>query len=329
MEFQGYADHPGIRYPRKVRAEDAGTCRAELTLSRPSSRAALCVSLLMSCASPGTAPGTATEDSGATDEVDDTGGDELPETATPLTIEEVVTLAEAALVHGLPDSRDLYAPVVELMAEGDEECPGTSGQIDGPLEGCTASTGYQYIGVLETETKTEEEPEATVHTVAVHNGNFVIVPPEGASFRSACAWQWMKRASNLGSETVLEQYAGTMVYEDADDPFLAEGLSIYAAFNAYRQNDSGDQLTVSASIGWGEHAIRMEDIVLTEQGCRDLPDSGTLHIRHPDGRWAIADFDGSCDCPTWTDPSGVELGEACPELSEPLWGSFERMLEVR
>lgn len=285
--------------------------------------------LLTACAAPVTDSGST--EVGPADTAADTGsGDDTDPTdpVEPLTAEEAAQLAEAAFAAGLPHTRDLFQPVAELLAAGDEACPGVDGQIDGPLEGCTSTSGYEYLGVLEFSEEVVESGEVSTHSFAIHNGNFVIVPPEGAPFRAACGWEW-RAIDSPGSVAVTESYVGTLEYEDAEDPFLRAGLSIYGTFRAERTAASGDLLTLSHSMGWGEHAVRTDALRLEWQACPSQPVSGSLDVRHPDGRWASATFDGSCDCPVWVDPGGVELGRACPELSSVLQASFERMVEIQ
>lgn len=72
-----------------------------------------------------------------------------PDAAEPIwTADEVVAQLDAA-VQELPDAEAVVDEYLELLSQGDPECPGSDTHIDSAvlgLEGCTASTGYSYAG---------------------------------------------------------------------------------------------------------------------------------------------------------------------------------------
>ena len=239
------------------------------------------------------------------------------EPVEPFMGEEAAAAFEDAFAEGFPGPRGMWATVAAMIDGGDAECPGDDYQLDGALEGCTSDSGYSYVGVLEVYfegTDESEEGSPDLHEIRLTNGNFVITPPEGASYRNAATYVHRWERGDNSSIFGTMQHLGTYQYSDSEHAWLREGLSMTSTIRA-SANGVDDTIDLSTSFGWGVHAVRFDSVIWSSGICAHAPYAGTLQVRRIDGTWASAEFTEDCEpCTSWVDVQGNDVGESCHDF---------------
>lgn len=250
------------------------------------------------------------EDSAASGLPEDPG---LPDVAgsavePSLSAEEVAaTLSEALGI--LPDPVAVTAAYAELMARGDDYCPGNLYNItDIHLYGCDSRTGYHYEGVSHWLAEPiDEETGAEMAGVA---GDFWIRTPDGELFEAgghsvtmtADAF-WMRELAGSwvwegGEPWMAAGYSGTLTLEED----ASRGVRMSGGVQVLGVSWSATELMFASACGYGPE--------------------GRLGLRDSGGGWYALSF-ADCDpCATVTF-EGAELGEACVDF-----GPFLAALEA-
>ncbi len=281
---------------------------------------------LWCCAHPGASinrllPGGGSSDSVVDSGVEDSGiadGDPGDDRDPVWSADEAAEHFVWILSQGFPTPMTMWVHIEALVANGDEDCPGEESSWYLEQGGCLSSTGYLYRGELYVEGSESSDQSSTVQTLESSLAVFTIGTPQGDDFRMSSHWaQRIEHMSN-GDRAGSLDFVGSVEYPPADEPWLSETTSMTGMADARSVgSDEGAALYVGGqfSLGWGLHAIRLDDVSYASDSCETWPIAGSIEVWSPEGIWARADFDEDCACPSWIDAFGNDLGESCVDLS--------------
>ena len=203
----------------------------------------------------------------------------------------------AALDGGFPSAQRFIDRYLELMAFGDEDCPGDPEVIDTAKlthRGCTADSGYSYIG------------DALYFSESVKgidgwhmSADFRILAPDGSEFAGG-------GTSSFGASSTGDWYEvsyGTWFDENAED-WLALGLG-----TGIEIHSDGGRVNLLGGLGVGDVDLYFDPLHFSPE-CES--GEGSLLVHEPGAGWHRIDLTcGACGV-LWFE--GEQRGEACPTL---------------
>ncbi|MCP4807598.1 MAG: hypothetical protein GY913_10270 [Proteobacteria bacterium] len=227
--------------------------------------------------------------------------EELARPEPALTADEVVQGIELMVGGGFADPHEVMDLYLELMALGDQYCPGDLEQMtDTVVYGCDASTGYFYMGVAE-----YFRVSGGRFDYQELGGDFLIIDPEGQVFEVGAG---MAVAVDHKADSAWTTLMGTITW-DAHTGWMhsvsaiIEGRLNPATTDGILRLDGG--LRVEDSV------LDLKDVMWDPATCDDQA-SGQIGWRGPDQRWYVAQLE--CGCGP-LDFEGQDLGEVCVDLT--------------
>ena len=227
--------------------------------------------------------------------------------------EQAADRMESLANQDFPDPTQLRELYLGMLHAGDSGCPGENVDelADGsiPLNGCTSSTGYHYVGLSEFTESREEDGWAFALTL----GDLYITDPKGDTFTAGGTFSYDATPSGAGSQ--WEGHAtGTFSYPGGTH-WLAEGGSLAFWLKGGATADR-EWLLLSGGVGGPEGTDNLYfDQLLYDSDCGTSP-AGGLRVRGEDGRWFHLELDADCSgCGALTFSETVEMGQVCVDVS--------------
>ncbi len=262
---------------------------------------------------------TAPDDTGSEGSAD---GDVLPDPEPSWSAEEVQAILQDVLDLGPPDLAVLRADYLALLAAGDADCPGEDAtQLTGdvPVEGCTASTGYAYIGVSSYQwEQLEEEIDGypALSTSWVMDGDFEIQTPEGERFGAGGAIFSYYADVQLDEENSFQfgfaDILGTWIDETASGS-LGQGISAAVLFNT-ASDETHQEVQFDGVLSVGGTSLELQNLRWHSETCADQA-GGAVRIRDANGYWYDLDLDGDCSgCGRLSFEGDYNLWDICLEF---------------
>ena|GEM_PF-2740897 len=258
-------------------------------------------------------------------------GFERPSQTAQYTADELAEHVESwADTYGFPFPQHAFNRYLELMEEGDESCP-AGGSLDdtsrfpnlGRLEGCSSSTGWDYIGIgIVFDDDLRDEDGIGAVRVGFNLADFVITSPDGEEFSgggsSKMQIQYQEDQTSWNAE-----FGGSWEDQTTDaTPWMKASGSV-----DYMMTYHNEQLATNGYVGIGEYAFLFDRLILNKEECPNTPHDGTLWVRQEDGSWNQLTFANDCSgCATGTWNEEVELGEVCLDISLPIdeaWNTLQ------
>ncbi len=255
---------------------------------------------------------------------------ELPEvdrpTATPVWgPAEIETAIQTALIRGFPNVWELHDGYFDMLAHGDEFCPGHETYIDDTwLYGCTAQSGYWFAGVSEYWYE-EQHLDLADLTTWVIAGDFEFRDDQGRSLMvggGVAAQHW--RELDTGTAGWFTEIQGTWI-DQSSETWLEEGVSGAVEITLIH-SESDDEIWMSGAVGFSGIQLYANQLQL-QQSC-DWGMAGDLSIRDPSGAWHEIEFGHQCTPCGKASFAGQPEGDVCPDLT-PLASTFLPMMEMR
>ena len=274
--------------------------------------------------------GSGVEDSG---EATLDWGFDRPSQTPQYTAEELVEHVESwANTYGFTLPQRPFNRYLELMTEGDESCP-LNGHLDntsdfpnlGFLDGCSSSTGWDYIGIaiIFDDDERDEDGYGFVR-VGFNLADFVITSPEGDEFSGGGSSKMQVTYSEQGTSWNSE-IGGSWEDQTTDE---TAWLTASGSFD-YMMTSNNGQLSTNGYVGVGEYAFLFDHVVVSRDSCVNTPHEGTIWIRQDDGSWNQLTFTDDCTgCATATWNEEIDLGEACIDISEAIEDGWTTMQDI-
>jgi len=257
------------------------------------------------------------DDTGSDD--GDSGGADTGDERDPVwTADEAAEHFVWTLSQGFPTPMVLWTYIEDLVAQGDEDCPGEGPSWYMEQGGCLSTSGYLYRGQLDVDMSESSDESGTSQTLASTLAIFSIGTPDGEEFRTASHWRQSVETLSNGNVAGRIDFVGSVEYPPATEPWLSGTTSMTGAADAaLLSGDEESTLSVGGqfSLGWGGHALRLDGVSYASNSCETWPVAGSIEVWSPEGIWTRADFTTDCVCPSWVDAYGNDLGESCVDLS--------------
>lgn len=271
------------------------------------------------------------EDSGPT------GSTEMSEPRHPeaaYTAEEAASALREAVRFGIPLPPPTVATWRELMAHGDDECPG--GQWDHgalevfPPDGCTAASGYWYQGVGSAQANwMDEDRDGNLDLYRQEmKTDGAMMDAEGNKFYFGGAILLELSGTPEAGGTYEAEILGTYGYPLAESLWMQAGASTGSYLSGEIAADGSFTLLGNGGFTVGEQSVGMEDFTMNV-GCPGLP-GGTLGVRDEAGYWYDLTYDETtCDsCGEVVFDNTQSLGRACAEVTPAFESSFDEVIAL-
>lgn len=276
------------------------------------------VTLLVACGS-----GEPCEDCAETGDTEDTAA-MVYSTGDPEPLwnaDEVGEQLSAFMAVGAPNPRDICDVFSNIMALGDDDCPGDPYNLSTVPAGCDTDDGFHYAGIgwYYASDWLSLEDGGQVDLSYSHGGDFEIFYPSGLRFAGGGGMSYMSEQED-GELKITSDFEvhGSWIDESRQD-WLAAGFSgVYeATVTNYGDGDYG--FTATGGIGLGSSHIFLDEATWdTTDACAGAL-SGAIHLRDARGFWTVWDLGDDCDtCGTVTFHEDDDLGELCLDTTE--WG---------
>lgn len=215
----------------------------------------------------------------------------MPDTETGVlsaewTGEDLEAVFESHSANGIPSATPFMESYFALLAEGDENCPGSPTRLSPDnVEGCVASTGYAYYGLSVYETIFDEMDEPNENLEPVEGwiiiGDFEVLTPTQASFQAGghvTEFLWQDR---LGRDILDGEIQGSWRWEDGTHDWQAHGISGLFTYEVFQEKPNVE-IDLNGALQWNGQSIAFRDVFLLENTPGFI---GTVQIRDPSGLW--------------------------------------------
>jgi len=217
-----------------------------------------------------------------------------------MTAQDTADRIAGALQDGVPRPTPLIDAYLDLMANGDENCPGDLYQItDDFILGCEASTGYQYSGVSDYINASKEGADYQLLA-----GDFIIATPSGEEFRLGGGAELYTMPDGSSQSLV----GGSVTWEGGEEGWMSGGSSMWMI--ATTQND---RFSLQGAVGMNNADLYFDEVYFDPSVC-DGP-IGSIRVRGDDDHWYTLTRQSDCDpCGTVTFHD-TDIGTGCADLS--------------
>lgn len=242
----------------------------------------------------------------------DTGVPALPEwnTSTPAASwspEDATRALTDTLAGDFPSPWVARERLDAWLSHGDEGCPGEgTWMISSSLEGCTAASGWVYVGVGGYELE-ETETQSGISFFL----DAVLSSPEGAVFEVGGHWGMMV-IEEEGATTWDGYFNGTWRERESDWTWLQTGASGWFTYYGANEDDGDRRAWIDGSYATGGNYLLFEDVGLGLDGCEGVP-SGAFGVLDPSGGWWKLDFGDCVPCGSLSF-EGEAVESECVEL---------------
>ncbi len=251
--------------------------------------------------------------------VDATADDRWPvDSGTPRlpawSAQGVADQVDLAVAKGIPTPQRVLSDYLDLLAHGDESCPGNyfeEGFV--VLGGCDSADGYHFTGaagvVREDQRSGEGEGWTGQLRISSAPADYVITRPDQSRLIAGGTFFLEFRAQAERQEWAA-RIGGTFEDEAAEDWL---GAAFSGMLNIDGTEDPGGiRQRISGSLSVGGVAIDMQDVELQPSLCPDGFVGGTFRVRQEDATWSQLSLPkacGACGEVQWE--GGESLGSGC------------------
>lgn len=220
---------------------------------------------------------------------------------------------------GAPNPIDIGDAFVEIMAQGDEDCPGNGNELTTIPAGCDTDDGYHFAGIgwyYANESVTFEDG-STLDLSFSHGGDFEIIRPNGLRFAGGGGMAYITTPEESGLSTSFDIH-GSWVDEQRLD-WLVTGFS--GVFEAtVTRGDNGDwSYTATGGMGMGDDHISLTNATWDSTDACEGRMSGSISVRDERGYWTEWQVGDDCDdCGEVVFHEDTDLGEYCMDTTA--WG---------
>lgn len=228
-----------------------------------------------------------------------------------LSAEEVVADIVAGLALLDTPAPALLEEVAAAMAAGDTTCPGPGLEMTSqvPEAGCTASTGWWYVGMSSFDELPVQGGEGEVENWRFWGDMEIRDPEEHALVIGG--FTIYRRETTSTRISTNTSFAGTLRWDGSPHPGLAAGYSGDWVANVVTE-DGQTSLSLTGQVTAGPWTLSFSPLLL-EPSCGQV--EGQVWHRGPDGLWYTFEPGDDCDgCGPVRFHEQV-LGEACLDAS--------------
>lgn len=237
-----------------------------------------------------------------------------PPEGTAATAADVEAGIARALAHGAPSASVVFARYLDLLDQGDADCPGSAMAGGFEVHGvCTSAAGVTFSGVaglvtMDERLDTTDGDWTGRYSVMTAPADFVITRADGTQLQAGGVLRYEEQRGPSLQWT--SQVAGTWADGDATG-WLGEGFS--GELHVQGEDRGGGERTLRFNGGYsaGVDTIGFDGVFLSDRDCPDGVFQGKLGLRLGDGQWAGLQFDRCAACAEAVLDDGTALGEVC------------------
>ncbi len=228
-------------------------------------------------------------------------GTEATELLPILSAEEVAAEVEALFSTGLPNVVDIRDTYMDLMAQGDESCPGDATQLGSQVgpHGCEAASGVRYAGI----SSFWDDGESWFLTA-----DFDIWTPDGGHL-GAGGHVGSLRFKEGGGWLIEHGYAGTWIFSGGEGP-LGEGISGVQSLR-WAGDEALEEVQLNGAVSIGAQALVFQG-VRADVECWDQL-AGLIQVRDVRGTWSLLELADDCSGCGEVRFGNEVLGDVCLE----------------
>ena len=237
------------------------------------------------------------------------------EGSEPLSAADVEPQLNAALALGIPNAGEVFSRYYELLADGDETCPGSA--LAGGFEvfgSCTAESGVVFSGVSsldETDDRVYDGDEwvSGEYTIRTSPADYIITRTDGTALEAGGFIQF--RRSPEG-----EEYRWTVGVEGswrdtAASGWLGEGVSSGLLIQGAGRDDRPGMMELDGAYTVGSASLAFDRLTVRPQDCASGFVQGSVSFRSGGGALVAVEFPSCGACGPATLSDGTVLGEIC------------------
>lgn len=223
------------------------------------------------------------------------------------------------LGRGTPSPAIISDAYVQIMAQGDEDCPGGGTDMQTDPEGCEADSGYRYAGIAWFNYAVPQEINGVeVAMNYSHGGDFEILTPEGERFAGAGGIAYLSELKD-GVVTIGKvDIHGSWIATYRQD-WLGDGFSGVYTVSLTTDMASTFDFVLDGGISVGDVDMYFESATWdTSDGCEGSF-TGALSLRDDRGYWTRWEVTDACSvCGELVFHGDQSLGEMCLDING--WG---------
>ena len=279
------------------------------------------VSLALGCASnapQGVSADKADPDPGWVDPAADDDWSHLIDEAEEreaLAVDEVQAELSAALALGIPNMGEVLTRYYDLMALGDEACPGSA--MVGGFEvfgSCTAETGVEFSGVSsldESDARVYEGDEwvSGEYFIRTSPADYIITRTDGTALEAG-GFIMFRREPEAGVHRWSVAIEGSWRDTSASG-WLGEGISSGLMIQATARGEGDNAMEIDGSYTVGSASLSFERLSMRERDCPDGFEQGSLGFRSSGGALVTVAFSSCSRCGQAVLDDGSSIGELC------------------
>jgi len=236
-----------------------------------------------------------------------------PSAEAGYTPEALAAAFAGALAAGGPEPRRPRDVYLELMALGDQTCPGDPEQIVGLVLGCTAASGWTYSGVTEYLPAAKEGREGWLLTA-----DAAIYGPDGEIWLAGGHVALGRQAAGADAWYWGGEIQGSWTW-DGEAGWLAPGVSAKMRVEGYRDADAFS-FAVEGGVAFGGVEVTFDALTL-DAACPGGA-QGVMSLRDPSGGWWRAEFEEACATCAALSFEGAPAGSPLCLDFEPLYATY-------
>ena len=228
--------------------------------------------------------------------------------------QEVADQVDLAVSKGIPTPQRVLTNYLDLLAHGDEICPGNYFQ-EGfvVLGGCDSADGYHFTGaagvVRDDQRSGEGENWTGQLRVSSAPADYVITRPDQSRLIAGGTY-FLELRAHEGRQEWAARIGGTFEDEAAAD-WLGGAFSGMLMIDG-TEDQGGIQQRISGSLSVDGVAIDMQNVQLALSQCPNGFVGGSFRVRQPDATWNSIQLPqgcGTCGEVQWE--GGESLGSGC------------------
>lgn len=234
-------------------------------------------------------------------------------------VEDFQAVVAQVLGRGTPSPAIIGDAYVQIMAEGDQDCPGHATEMQTDPAGCDADSGYRYAGIAWFNYSTAQEINGVEYAMNYsHGGDFEILTPQGERFAGAGGIAYISEYRDGVVTTGEVDVHGSWMASYRQD-WLGEGFSGVYTVSLTTDMVSTFDFVIDGGISVGDVDLYFEAATWdTSDGCGG-GFTGALSARDDRGywtRWEVTDPCSACGAVVFH--GDQDLGEMCLNIDG--WG---------
>ena len=229
--------------------------------------------------------------------------------------DDVEAALNEALALGIPTAGEVFTRYYELLALGDETCPGSA--LAGGFEvfgSCTAESGVVYSGVSSldvTDDRVYEDDEwvSGEYFIRTSPADYVITRTDGTALEAGGFIQFRRSPEGMDHRWTVGIEGSWR--DSSADGWLGQGISSGVLIQGGSRDGAPLFLELDGAYTVGSASLSFDRLTVLPEDCPDGFDQGSVAFRDGGGALVTVAFSPCSVCGPGVLSDGTELGEIC------------------